>query len=70
MSYLYVNQNTYRATLLKKMYHSLLYLGTWEIYWKLDTNVKKLQIIQNTALKIATGCTRDTNIQHQFGLGP
>ena len=26
--------------------------------------MKKLQIIQNTALQIATGCTRDTNTQH------
>jgi hypothetical protein len=28
------------------------------------TNINKLQIIQNNALRIATGCTRDTNIQH------
>ena len=29
-----------------------------------DTNVKKLQTIQNSALCTATGCTKDTNIQH------
>ena len=29
-----------------------------------NTNIKKLQTIQNAALRIATGCTRDTNIQH------
>ena len=29
-----------------------------------DTNTNKLQTIQNTALRIATGCTRDTNINH------
>ena len=29
-----------------------------------NTNIKKLQIIQNTALRIATGCKRDINTQH------
>ena len=29
-----------------------------------DTNRNKLQTTQNTALRIATGCTLDTNIQH------
>ena len=29
-----------------------------------DTNLNKLQIIQNSSLRIATGCTRDTNCQH------
>ena len=29
-----------------------------------NTNIKKLQTFQNTALRIATGCTRDTNTQH------
>ena len=28
-----------------------------------NTNIKKLQIIQNTALFISTCCTRDTHIQ-------
>ena len=28
------------------------------------TSIQKLQTIQNTALRIATGCTRDTNTQH------
>jgi hypothetical protein len=28
------------------------------------TNMNELQKIQNTALRIATGCTKDTNIQH------
>jgi hypothetical protein len=29
-----------------------------------NTNVNKLQTIQNSALRIATGCTKDTNTQH------
>ena len=29
-----------------------------------NTNIKKLQTIQNTALQIAAGCTQDTNTQH------
>src|SRR6476469_2420782 len=29
-----------------------------------DTNLNKLQTTQNTALRIITGCTADTNIQH------
>ena len=29
-----------------------------------NTIIKKLQTIQNTALRIATGCTQDTNTQH------
>ena len=28
------------------------------------TNINKLQVIQNTALRIATGCTKDSNIEH------
>ena len=28
------------------------------------TNINKLQTVQNTALRIATGCTADTNTQH------
>ena len=29
-----------------------------------NTNIKKLQTIQNTALRISTDCTRDINTQH------
>ena len=29
-----------------------------------NTNLDKLQVVQNNALRIATGCTKDTNIQH------
>ena len=29
-----------------------------------DTQMSKLQTIQNTALRIATGCTADTNTHH------
>ena len=32
-----------------------------------NTNIKKLQTMQNTALQIATGCTQDTNTQHLHG---
>ena len=34
------------------------------IYSSPNTNINKLQITQNTALRIATGCTTDTNTQH------
>src|SRR6476619_1238708 len=37
------------------------------IFWSAiisDTNLNKLQTTQNTALRIITGCTADTNIQH------
>ena len=30
------------------------------------TNLDKLQAVQNNALRIATGCTMDTNIQHLY----
>ena len=29
-----------------------------------STNINKLQVMQNAALRTATGCTQDTNIQH------
>ena len=29
------------------------------------TSINKLQVMQNAALRTATGCTQDTNIQHQ-----
>jgi hypothetical protein len=29
-----------------------------------DSNLNKLQVVQNAALRTATGCTRDTNLQH------
>ena len=29
-----------------------------------STNIKKLQVMQNSELRTATGCTQDTNIQH------
>ena len=29
-----------------------------------ETNIDKLQIVQNSALRMATGCTHDTNTQH------
>ena len=29
------------------------------------SDITKIQTIQNTTLRIATGCTLDTNIQHQ-----
>ena len=31
----------------------------------LNNNIKKMQTIQNTALRIATGCKRNANTQHQ-----
>ena len=30
-----------------------------------STSINKLQVMQNAALRTATGCTQDTNIQHQ-----
>ena len=29
-----------------------------------STSINKLQVMQNAAFRIATGCTQDTNIQH------
>ena len=29
-----------------------------------STSINKLQVMQNAALRIATGCTQETNIQH------
>ena len=29
-----------------------------------STSINKLQVVQNAALRTATGCTQDTNIQH------
>ena len=29
-----------------------------------STSINKLQVMQNAALRTATGCTQDTNIQH------
>jgi len=29
-----------------------------------DTNIQKLKVTQNNALRIITGCTMDTNIEH------
>ena len=29
-----------------------------------SSSIKKLQVMQNAALRTATGCTQDTNIQH------
>ena len=29
-----------------------------------STSINKLQVMQNVALRTATGCTQDTNIQH------
>src|SRR5688572_17189560 len=31
-----------------------------------DTNLQKLQTTQNSALRVVTGCTPDTNIQHLY----
>ena len=32
-----------------------------------STSINKLQVMQHTALRTATGCTQDTNIQHLHG---
>ena len=42
-------------------------LETGSSIWSLlssSTSINKLQVMQNTALRTATGCTQDTNIQH------
>ena len=33
-----------------------------------STSINKLQVMHNAALRTATGCTQDTNIQHQNGV--
>ena len=47
----------------KESPHSKLSLAIWSPMIS-NTNIKKLQTIQNTDLQIVTGCTRDTNTQH------
>ena len=37
----------------------------WSMHLPFSTSINKLQVMQNAALKTATGCTQDTNIQHQ-----
>ena len=41
----------------------LLSWRTWSPHAS-STSINKLQVMQNAALRTATGCTRDTNIQH------
>ena len=36
----------------------------WSIHLASSTSINKLQVMQNSALRTATGCTQDTNIQH------
>jgi hypothetical protein len=52
--------NTYNAITRPVME----YAGTIWAPITAPTNLNKLQIIQNTALRIATGCTQDTNVTH------
>ena len=40
------------------------YISTIQSHVISNINIKKLQTIQNTAFRIAIGCTRDTNTQH------
>ena len=47
----------------KEFPHSKLSLAIWSPIIS-NTNIKKLQTIQNTDLRIVTGCTRDANTQH------
>ena len=47
-----------------RMHHNEALMKTYYV----NTNIKKLQNIQNTALLIATGCTRDTHLHDKTSL--
>ena len=52
--------STYKAVMrLALVYASFI----WSPFTSL-TSINKLQVMQNEALRTATGCTQDTNIQH------
>ena len=57
-------KETLMATYKAVMRAALEY--TSSICWPLasSTSINKLQVMQNAALRTATGCTQDTNIQH------
>ena len=60
-----VKQKELIVSAFKAITHPILkYTNTiWSLIIS-NTNIKKLQTIQNTALQIATGCTQDTNTQY------
>ena len=57
-------KNTLLATCKARMRPRLQYASSSWLPLASDTNIQKLQVTQKAALRTATGCTRDTNIQH------
>ena len=51
---------TYKAVMRPALEYAS---STWSPIASL-TSINKLQVMQNAALRTATGCTQDTNIQH------
>ena len=51
---------TYKAV----MRPALVYASSVWSHIASSTSINKLQVMQNAALRTATGCTQDTNIQH------
>ena len=57
-------KETLMATYKAVMRPALEYASS--VWWPIasSTSINKLQVMQNAALRTATGCTQDTNIQH------
>ena len=57
------HKETLRATYKAVMRPALEYTSSVRSSFATSTGINKLQVMQNAALRIATGCTQDTNIQ-------
>ena len=57
-------QETLMATYKAVMRPALEYASSIWSPLSSSTSITKLQVMQNSALRTATGCTQDTNIQH------
>ena len=55
---------TLMATCKAVMRPALQYASSIWSHLAFSTSINKLQVMQNAALRTATGCTQDTNIQH------
>ena len=57
-------KETLLATYKAVMRRALEYASSIWLPLASSTSINKLQVMQNAALRTATGCTQDTNIQH------
>ena len=57
-------KKTLMATYKAVMIPALEYASSVWSHIASSTSINKLQVMQNAALRTATGCTQDTNIQH------